>query len=199
MKEMAGPHPKDDDLPVRAAVFASGRTALKSIVSVSTPDHLWRALNASPIPTLDRRLQRRFARRITKRGATPHHRRAAGASSPVRGHRSASPRRQSRLDGPTAAPIALDVPVTAPVMWCSSCRLHHQAQVRGTEEADMELTRRRRHVILASVFVAGLGYLRPPSQITSTASFINEGLTAPSWCRPTMTRMCGSSSPTGRK
>jgi len=66
---MAGPHPKDDDLPVRAAVFASGRTALKSIASVSTPDHLWRALNASPIPTLDRRLQRRFARRITLRGS----------------------------------------------------------------------------------------------------------------------------------
>jgi hypothetical protein len=53
MKEMAGPHPKDDDLPVRAAVFASGRTALMSTVSVSTPDHLWRAMNASRIPAGD--------------------------------------------------------------------------------------------------------------------------------------------------
>jgi len=50
VKEMAGPHPEDDDLPVRAAVFASGITALMSIVSVSTPDHLWRAFNASGIP-----------------------------------------------------------------------------------------------------------------------------------------------------
>jgi hypothetical protein len=55
VKEMAGPHIEDDSLPVRAAVFASGRTALMSTISVTTPDHLWRAFNASRIPARDRR------------------------------------------------------------------------------------------------------------------------------------------------
>jgi hypothetical protein len=50
VKEMAGPRFESDSLPVRAAVFASGRTALMSTISVSTPDHLWRAFNASGIP-----------------------------------------------------------------------------------------------------------------------------------------------------
>jgi len=50
VKEMAGPRFEDDSLPVRAAVFASGRTALMSTASVSTPDHLWAAIVASGIP-----------------------------------------------------------------------------------------------------------------------------------------------------
>jgi hypothetical protein len=53
VKEMAGPRFEDDSLPVRAAVFASGRTALMSTVSVFTPDHLWGATLASVIPARD--------------------------------------------------------------------------------------------------------------------------------------------------
>jgi outer membrane protein OmpA-like peptidoglycan-associated protein len=49
-KEMAGPRFEDDSLPVRAAVFASGRTALMSTASVSTPDHLRGATLASVVP-----------------------------------------------------------------------------------------------------------------------------------------------------
>src|SRR6478752_6674561 len=49
-KEMAGPRFEDDSLPVRAAVFASGSTALMSTVSVSTPDHLRGPTLASVVP-----------------------------------------------------------------------------------------------------------------------------------------------------
>jgi len=67
---MAGPHPKDDDLPVRAAVFASGRTALMSIASVSTPDHLWGALNASLVPARHRHISRVFVGGLTTRSTS---------------------------------------------------------------------------------------------------------------------------------
>jgi hypothetical protein len=50
VKEMAGPRFEDDSLPVRAAVFASGRTALMSTASVSTPDHLRGPTLASVVP-----------------------------------------------------------------------------------------------------------------------------------------------------
>jgi len=66
---MAGPRFEDDSLPVRAAVFASGRTALMSTISVSTPDHLWRAINASSIPARDRANKVVFTGRITNSGA----------------------------------------------------------------------------------------------------------------------------------
>jgi hypothetical protein len=67
--EMAGPRFEDDSLPVRAAVFASGRTALMSTISVSTPDHLWRAFIARRIPARDRANQVFFDCRITNAGA----------------------------------------------------------------------------------------------------------------------------------
>jgi hypothetical protein len=68
VNEMAGPRFEDDSLPVRAAVFASGRTALMSTINVSTPDHLWRAFNASCIPAPGRPNQVVFARGITNAG-----------------------------------------------------------------------------------------------------------------------------------
>jgi hypothetical protein len=66
---MADPRFEDDSLPVRAAVFASERTALMSTVNVSTPDHLWRAFIASGIPTADRANNAFFTIRVTNSGA----------------------------------------------------------------------------------------------------------------------------------